>query len=191
MSTKKCSKCGWVYPADWPGRTCKFCHSPLIGGYCIFCGEWYDDLIRNTCSACNTALYVTRMDRRRNEREAAYNEWVKRIAKIPKPHKTLTEAEWHETCRHFGGCAYCGKSEIAARSMFISFKLGGRYCAWNIVPACEKCETAIKATENHFKRADRVLNRNKDSAAVRLNLTVEKINKIVEYLSTKIPGGEV
>ena len=74
------------------------------------------------------------------------------ISKVRKPIKTLTEDEWIRACAHFGSCATCGASSIDARGMFIPFKFGGRYAAWNIIPLCDKCATAIKFQHNPFIR---------------------------------------
>ena len=185
MNTKTCSKCGWVYPADWPGRTCRFCHTPFVGGYCSRCGEWADRLQPGewACKKCITAEHRANINKHRRTADERFDEWLRKIKALPEPYKTLTEEQWMQACKHFGGCAYCGSASIDARSMFIPFKYGGRYCAWNIVPACELCETAIKATENPFIRMDSVVNRCKNgSAAKRRNQSLKTLEGIVDYL---------
>ena len=56
-------------------------------------------------------------------------------------------------CRHFNGCAKCGDETIDARGFFISFKNGGRYCDWNIIPLCSKCAADWSLDKNPFKLA--------------------------------------
>lgn len=186
MNTRKCSKCGWEYPLDWPGRTCKFCHEPFIGGFCYMCGEWADKLWEGRCTACKTKLHSKWRLGRLADADKQYKEWLESIKKIPYPYKTLTEEQWMEACKHFGGCAYCGSPEIEARSMFIPFKEGGRYCNWNIIPACEKCETVRKSTINPFERMDNMVKRSQTCQAKKLGFTLENLQKIVDYLQSKM-----
>ena len=186
MNTKKCSKCGWEYPIDWPGRQCRFCQEPFKDGPCSCCGKLSDNLHNGICRTCHTAQHkVWRMGRRETA-NTAHAEWLKKIASQPYPYSTLTEDQWLEACKHFGGCAYCGSSDIDARSMFIPFKEGGRYCAWNIIPACEKCETARKATPNPFLRMDEGLLRSQTNSARKYGYTLENLHRIVDYLQSKM-----
>lgn len=188
MSTRKCNKCGWEYPATWPGKTCKFCHSPMEGGQCASCGKFAEKLNKynNRCKECSTKAHRAWSQGRVDKAEIEFKDWLSTIEAIPKPHKTLTEDEWLEACRHFGGCAYCGEPEIEARSMFIPFKLGGRYCSWNIIPACERCETSVKLTDNPFKRMDNIYNRGKGRQTNKLGFTLDNLNRIVEYLKRRM-----
>ena len=188
MNIKKCSKCGWEFPATFEGRQCKFCKGRLIGGYCACCGKWSEYLrpANNRCRECETQDHINWRNAHRNKAEERYQDWLKRIAAQLYPPQALTEDEWLEACKHFGGCGYCGSPDIDARSMFIPFKEGGRYTAWNIIPACEKCETARKTTSNPFKRMDDVYLRRPDQQATRLNQSLEKLQRIVDYLQTKM-----
>lgn len=186
MSTKKCSKCGWEYPGDWPGRTCKFCHGPIEGGYCSICGEWSDKLHRGKCTKCRTEEHRAWDRMHKLRAEASYREWLLLIKHLRQPYETLTEEQWMNACKHFGGCAYCGAESIDVRSMFIPFKDGGRYCAWNIIPACEKCETAIKTIQNPFLRMDNVLYRAQHTSAQTYNLSLDKLEAITEYLKRRM-----
>lgn len=182
MNTKKCSKCGWIYPADWPGQTCKFCHTPMEGGRCSGCGRIVEKLYRGHCKDCKTKIHAAWRAKKRAEGKDNYSDWLERIKAIPTPYKTLTEEQWNKACRHFNGCAYCGEPEISARSMFIDFKEGGRYCSWNIIPACEKCETAIVRQPNPFIRMDTQINRSADSSTRVYGLNKENLQRIVDYL---------
>lgn len=185
MNIKKCSKCGWEFPATYKSRRCKFCGTQFRMGYCNCCGEWKETLRANkwVCRECETKVHKEWRQQRRDASIAKYKNWLEKIAKAPS--KTLTEEEWLEACRHFGGCAYCGKPHIDARSMFISFKDGGRYCAWNVIPACEKCETALKGS-NPFKWMDGSINRNSYGPPKALGVSTENLQKIVDYLQSKM-----
>lgn len=118
--------------------------------------------------------------------EESFKAWKDMIASIPSKSPTLTEEQWLDACKYFGGCAYCGGSSIDARSMFIRFKDGGRYCAWNIIPACERCETSRKVIHNPFLRMDQHISKNAGCAAIKYNFTIENLQKIVEYLQSKM-----
>jgi hypothetical protein len=166
-------------------------------GYCNMCGEWSEKLNRTNgrCTKCSTKAHSKWTSEKRDNVEKLYKDWLEDIRRIPAPHMPLTENQWLEACRHFKGtCAYCGTPEIASRSMFIPFKKGGRYCVWNVIPACERCETAWKAVENPFSRMNRQLNRDKDNQARKYNFTAERLQAIVDYLEDKkklyLRGGE-
>lgn len=187
MSTKKCEKCGWEYPANWPGRTCRFCGGKVPNNYCCICKQLAPSLNSlYVCAKCQTKYFNRWKEKRNRTAEEKYEKYLELIKSIPTPYKTLTEEQWMEACKHFGGCAYCGADEIASRSMFITFKEGGRYCAWNIVPVCERCEVSNKIQPNPFKRFDRVVHRGKAEHAVRYNLSLDKLQKIVDYLTSKM-----
>lgn len=108
------------------------------------------------------------------------------IGKLPYPYQTLNEEQWMEACKHFGGCAYCGKDSIDVRSMFIKFKNGGRYCNWNIIPACEQCENALKLTDNPFIRMDQKYKRGNSTQAKKLGFNLDNLQRIVDYLQSKM-----
>lgn len=189
MNTRKCNNCGWEYPATWPGKTCKFCHARMEGGACACCGKIVSKLNKtnNRCRECNTKDHVAWAKARRFEASRRFIEWQDLIESIPTPYETLTEEQWLEACKHFGGCAYCGKPEIEARSMFIPFKIGGRYCAWNVIPACEQCETALRVQENPFLRMDDTYNRDKENSSARkLGFNLDRLEAIVNYLKNKM-----
>ena len=186
MNTKKCSKCGWVYPVMWPGRRCRFCQEPFKDGLCSCCGNYSEKLHNGICQQCHTIMHRAWRKGRVDNAEVAYKKWLDKIKDLPYPSPTLTEEQWMEACRHFGGCAYCGDATIDARSMFIQFKDGGRYCAWNIIPACERCETARKSSTNPFLRMDNSYHRGSEHAARKYGHTLENLNKIVDYLQERM-----
>lgn len=188
MNTKKCKKCGWEYPIDWPGRICRFCQEPFIDGPCSICGKYSEKLHNGKCTACKTIEHRAWREKRVNNADMAFADWRKRIASLPYPSPTLTEGQWMEACKHFGGCAYCGSADIDSRSMFIQFKDGGRYCAWNIIPACERCETARKRDSNPFLRMDNKYRRAAYHSAKKYGFTLENLQRIVDYLASKMEG---
>lgn len=186
MNTKTCKGCGWVYPKDWAGRTCRFCHTPFTEGICAICGEYAESLHNYRCRSCESKEHAAWRKQRINNAEVQYKDWRKKIASLPYPYKTLTEEQWLEACKHFGACAYCGEASIDARSMFIPFKYGGRYCAWNIIPACEKCETSRKDTPNPFIRMDQKLKRGRGEQAKKFGFNLDNLQRIVDYLQSKM-----
>lgn len=138
------------------------------------------------CDKCYAAYDREWHNKRRDAAAAKYDEWITLIAEIPTPYKTLTESEWLEACKHFGGCAYCGSDNVDARAMFIKFKDGGRYCAWNIVPMCEKCAKVHNSIDNPFVSMDSSVNRDRGSMARVYNHSLDKLQKIVDYLLYKM-----
>lgn len=182
MNTKKCSNCGWEYAEDWPGRTCKFCHAPMPEAICSICGNVYYNTKRPYCRDCETKQHSKWRGKIRKDTISSYDKWLSDIKSLPTPYVTLTEEQWNKVCRHFNGCAYCGEPEIASRSMFIEFAKGGRYCSWNIIPACEKCETSRVVQPNPFMRMNEQLNRSADSSTRVYGFTKENLQRIVDYL---------
>lgn len=102
------------------------------------------------------------------------------MRKVPKNYPTLTEDQWLAACRYFDGCARCHSDEIDTRGFFISAKLGGRYCDWNVIPLCEKCANAWDLTISVFRNAE-----HRDHAR-RTTEHRECMKKIVEYLGGKL-----
>ena len=186
MNIKKCKKCGWEYPATSNVRTCRFCGEPFTVGYCSVCGEWKENLRINRCRECETEEHRKWRQRHSDTSVSRFDDWLKKIQQIPTPYKTLTEDQWLEACAHFEGCAYCGSEDISARSMFITFNDGGRYCAWNIIPSCERCETALKSTDNPFKFMNEKFGRSKAHTAIKFGYNLKKLQRIVDYLQSKM-----
>ena len=90
----------------------------------------------------------------RRTNEDLFANWLSLIAKVPQPLKTLTDDEWIAACLHFGKCAICRNESVDARGFFIPFSFGGRYAAWNVIPVCDKCATALKFQQNPFIKYD-------------------------------------
>lgn len=186
MNVKKCSKCGWEYPANWPGRICMFCKGKILNGYCAKCGIWSDKLGNdNLCTKCSTMYDMAWRMNKEDTAIETFEAWQKRVSRLVNYH-TLTETEWLEACRYFGGCAYCGKDEIEAREMFIKFKDGGRYCAWNMLPTCEKCATSIKRITNPFLLMDKT----RLTTRRKLGYSENNLQRIVDYLTAQIERAE-
>lgn len=154
MDTKTCKKCGWVLAIQDPTRFCPICGTKFEIGLCRICGKpapYYHT--SNACRDCYLHVVKKPDDdvRLAQRRRAVYNEWLGKIARVPKEYPTLTEAQWLDACKYFDGCACCGDDSIDARGYFVPFKDGGRYCDWNIIPMCERCATAARTSGNMFK----------------------------------------
>ena len=55
----------------------------------------------------------------------------------------LTASQWDALQLAWGGCAYCGASDVALqRDCVRALSRGGRYTLANIVPACRSCNTS-------------------------------------------------
>ena len=189
MNTRTCRNCGWVHPATYQKRKCKFCNAAMpYDTHCAYCGKFVAKVNKSDwlCKDCSTMYARQREKNIRIRNNKKYEEWLDEIKLIPTPYKTLTEDEWLAACKHFGGCAYCGSDDISARSMFIDFKDGGRYCSWNIIPSCERCETAWKSTNNPFIRMNSTIGRCHNSAAKKYGWNTTKLQTIVDYLHAKI-----
>ena len=109
------------------------------------------------------------------------NDWLALIEQVPKPIKTLTEKQWLDTCSYFKKCAYCSNEAITARSFFISFKLGGRYAAWNIIPVCDKCALQNKRQQNPWIKYNPITISNAAPTAEKYCL-----KHITEYLHVRL-----
>lgn len=197
MNTKTCKKCGWVYPYITPYKSCRFCGMSFTDGICAECGEASNDLIPGTslCRECynrRNRVYQKRVVRTTDDNQKHYRRiceeadkrfatWTEQLKSITT--HTLTEAEWMECCRYFNGCAFCDSDSIDARGYFVRFEDGGKYNACNIIPLCETCATAIKKQPNHFRRMNPYINRSLD---VVRGCSIDKVDKAVEYLQSKI-----
>lgn len=188
MSTKACKKCGWIYPITQPGNTCKVCGELFDVVVCRTCGDIVSGTDKvpklNLCKKCHNEAerrHMVKYNEKRNKQHAdQYADWLAKVKQVPTDYPTLTEEQWMEACRHFGGCAQCGDENIEARGFFIAFKEGGRYCDWNIIPMCDKCAADWKLCPNPFRTAwmrdniGRAFNRRKC------------LTKIVSYLGGKL-----
>ena len=56
----------------------------------------------------------------------------------------LTDEQWAQMQKLWGGCAYCGKqpNETMQRDCVLALSRGGRYTLDNIVPACRSCNAS-------------------------------------------------
>lgn len=55
----------------------------------------------------------------------------------------LTDEQWSCLKQVWGGCAYCGASEVALqKDCMLPISRGGRYTASNVVPACASCNAS-------------------------------------------------
>lgn len=168
MATRKCSKCGWEVSYKSVHQTCPICGTRYKVGACSICGTTVQNLVSGKyCVKCFREKYnvsKTTQDwrkRKRRENDEALEKWLGKISLLPSDYPTLTQQQWLKTCSHFGGCAFCESKSIDTRAYFIPFKLGGRYCDWNIVPACEACATRIKLMDNPFVYLERRSERDK------------------------------
>jgi hypothetical protein len=184
MNVKKCSLCGWEYPAKWLGRNCEICGNPMDVLTCSVCGEvkpveaFAPRSIK--CKACKSKYDVIYMKIKNIRLDNMFDDWVAKISKVPKDYPTLTEEQWLEACQHFDGCARCGCKDIDTRGFFISAKLGGRYCNWNIIPLCEKCANTWNLEKSVFRYVEK-------RAYNEGNLDYKKcLVAIIDYLSVRL-----
>lgn len=187
MNTKTCKRCGWVYPITQPGTKCKICGEPFEQIVCSVCGKVNDrsGMAKSTlCRKCHSRMIVPygKANYRRivSRLENSLTAWLDKIAKVPKNYPTLTEEQWLEACRFFNGCARCSSEDIDTRGFFISAKLGGRYCNWNVIPLCERCAKTWNRTNNVFITATFRDYQNRNSEYR------DQLEKIVEYLEVKL-----
>ena len=55
----------------------------------------------------------------------------------------LTDSQWTALKDGWGGCAYCGTTEVPLqRDCVLPISRGGRYTLGNVVPACRSCNTS-------------------------------------------------
>ncbi len=153
MATKTCNKCGWEIDRKNPLRSCPVCHTKYDEGYCSICGAYCtgSDYMKHAyCRECYNEVFGAPLRARQYKASVKankdmYSAWLDKVAKVPTNYPTLTEEQWFDACKHFGGCAICGDMYISARAYFIPFKEGGRYCDWNIIPVCEACSIKWQA----------------------------------------------
>ena len=55
----------------------------------------------------------------------------------------LTDEQWQSLLALWGGCAYCGASDVAMqRDCVLAISRGGRYTFGNVAPACRTCNAS-------------------------------------------------
>jgi len=65
---------------------------------------------------------------------------VKRVAAAD---NDLTPVQWQSIKDAWGGCAYCGVTDLPLqRDCVLPISRGGRYTVENIVPACRSCNAS-------------------------------------------------
>ena len=59
----------------------------------------------------------------------------------------LTPLQWAQILKDFDNrCAYCGAECNAEVEHLVPLGSGGEHSAWNVIPACRKCNAARKTT---------------------------------------------
>lgn len=183
MSTKKCKGCGWEYPLKSDLRSCRFCGTPFNDGPCVKCGVYVPQFNnkRHMCDACykadnlavNNGRYLTYLQDAKDK----YSAWLDSIKDMP-PGR-LTEEQWLDACKHFGGCAMCGSEDISTRTFFVPFREGGRYADWNVIPTCQECGFIRRKNPNPFVFMD-------PNAGTGTSKSKQHLQNIVDYLRPKI-----
>ena len=82
----------------------------------------------------------------------------KRKRRMAAADNDLAPAEWAAIQAAWGGCAYCGKADVAMqKDCVLPLSRGGRYTHTNVVPACRSCN-ASKCNEEvtHWLRRKRL-----------------------------------
>lgn len=193
MNTKECKSCGWVYPITQRDLKCPLCGVFFDTVTCKTCGAVVsgNDRVpkKAQCKKCHNEEERQHMIKyvhlHTAKLEALHEEWLDRIAAVPKDYPTLTEEQWLEACTYFNGCAWCGDHDIDTRGFYVDFQRGGRYCDWNIIPLCKVCARSVTSELNPYRLAevrDRALGNT--SYLHRNNL-----QRIVDYLGEKLRKG--
>jgi 5-methylcytosine-specific restriction endonuclease McrA len=67
----------------------------------------------------------------------------KRRRRVAAADNDLTDEQWQTLVEAWGGCAYCGKTDVALqRECVLAISRGGRYTLDNVVPACRSCNAS-------------------------------------------------
>jgi hypothetical protein len=156
MASKTCKVCGYTVDREKRTRTCPTCRTVFDENYCICCGCYCTppDLIKGSyCRDCYDTL-VRQPDAKKksygkwsNEIISIFDDWMSKVDKVPHSYPSLTEEQWLQACRYFGGCARCGNDDISVRGYFVPFIMGGRYCDWNVIPVCEDCSMSVQQVD--------------------------------------------
>ena len=68
--------------------------------------------------------------------------------RVARADNDLTTEQWASLREAWGGCAYCGESDIALqRDCVMPISRGGRYTVENVVPACGSCNASKRNDE--------------------------------------------
>ena len=67
----------------------------------------------------------------------------RRARRVKAANNDLTRAQWEQAKAFWGGCAYCGKTEVALQKDCVQpIAHGGSYTRANVVPACRSCNAS-------------------------------------------------
>jgi 5-methylcytosine-specific restriction endonuclease McrA len=67
----------------------------------------------------------------------------KRRRRVAAADNDLTDDQWAALVEAWGGCAYCGATDVALqRECVLAISRGGRYTVDNVVPACRSCNAS-------------------------------------------------
>ena len=84
--------------------------------------------------------YPEAMAHPRSRRGRAARKRQRRMARVE---HDLDTDQWAALCEAWGGCAYCGATDVALqRDCVLALSRGGRYTLANIVPACASCNAS-------------------------------------------------
>ena len=68
---------------------------------------------------------------------------VRRTRRLGRVLHDLTDAQWAALTAAWGGCAYCGTTDVPLqRDCILPIARGGRYTLVNVVPACGSCNAS-------------------------------------------------
>src|SRR5690606_20616796 len=100
--------------------------------------------VRNRSDGCRRGgclvrtLKVVTVDRSRKARGAR-----KRKRRMARVEHDLSAAQWAALKEAWGGCAYCGATDVPLqRDCVLALSRGGRYTLDNIAPACRSCNAS-------------------------------------------------
>lgn len=190
--TMTCPHCGFEYPIQMTKlHYCKYCGTALTEGTCSVCGKVTDHMSKWQPSLCEDCFKVRnrkyqndKYARHKTRAQELYDAWIAKIKRIPPTYPRLTEKQWMEVCRYFGGCAMCGKEEVSTRHLWIPAKDGGRYCDWNVVPLCEDCMITLQKQRSRLDPFIRVESTCGSRAIRKESLAATK--RIMAYLEEKL-----
>lgn len=67
----------------------------------------------------------------------------KRRRRVAAAQNDLTDDQWAALVGAWGGCAYCGATDVGLqRECVLAISRGGRYTLDNVVPACRSCNAS-------------------------------------------------
>lgn len=67
----------------------------------------------------------------------------RRRARVQRADNDLTTEEWTALVGAWGGCAYCGATDVPLqKDCVLAISRGGRYTVANVVPACRSCNAS-------------------------------------------------